>query len=243
MKRLSSKEIKYLKKTSKICSLNSLVKITGIPKSTIYYHVKNNVRKVSKFNINKLDEWERGYIVGLFISDGTLHFDKEKYRYIIRFFLNNKSEWKIARRIMNILGKSELRSHANVYKGNRLVVSCYSKILYTYLNSFVFYKRINGRRKKFDMIDMTEYSRLFKLGFIASYIDGDGYIGPDKSKNVRVLISTSRKRIAIKLKSVLESIDIKNTLQHNRKRDQYFIRLSTPFYLKEANNLNCVKGR
>lgn len=243
MKRLEKDEIKFIKKSAKTgLSLNSLVKLTSLPKSTIYYHVKNYVKKMSNVDLRNFSDWESGYIVGLFVSDGHLSFVKRNYLYRVTFSLNNITEVNIVENLIKMLYKANIKCHTTIYRNTRRVV-CTSKTLYKFLESFVIYKKINGLNKKFAIRNIENYNNDFKFGFIGAYIDGDGHIGRDRIKYKRVLIGTSRPRIAEQIKSILNTLSIKNTIQNDRSKNMYIIRISTPFYEKFSNKLNCVKGR
>ena len=88
MKRLSKSEISTLIEMSKNgTSLNNICRKFNLGKSTVYYHVKKYVKKMSKIDMEKLSEWETGYIVGLFISDGNLSFGRRNYSYKTVFSL------------------------------------------------------------------------------------------------------------------------------------------------------------
>ena len=242
MKRLDKKRKRLIKNLArKGYSLNRLVKTTSLPKSTIYYHVKNFVKKMSKPKLDKISNWERGYLVGLFVSDGHLTFNKKSYNYCIVFSLNAISEEKIAKNLIRILNKIGICSHETFYKNLRRVV-CVSKKIYNYLKNYVIYDRINGLNKKVSLKNFSGWNSNFRFGFIAGYIDGDGYIGLDRGSSIRVLISTSRVSLSRQISEILNSLKIRNTIQFNQKESQYTIRLSTPFYKKYQNKIGCIKG-
>lgn len=242
MKRLTKTEIDFIKElANRGISLNQIVKRTGLKKTTIYYHTKKIGYKVKKVVLNNLSDWETGYLIGLFVSDGNLDIQPKTGHYGVCFNLNAIGEDKIISEITHILNKSNLRS--SITKHNNLIkVRCLSKQLYLFLNSLVVYNNILGQNKKCGMKNYENWNEQKRLGFIAGYLDGDGCLTLDKGKYLRVLISTSRSRLAKNLKICLDMLNIKSTIQFD-KRGKYILRISTRKYIQRHKQINCVKGR
>jgi len=53
-------------------SLRRISAQLGIPKTTVYFHVKAYCRKMTYINLKALSEKEKGYLVGMFVGDGNL---------------------------------------------------------------------------------------------------------------------------------------------------------------------------
>lgn len=242
MKRLEANKIYIIKRMAKEgYSLNRINKLTNIPKTTIYQYTKNIVRKVSKLNLENLSDWEKGYIVGLFVSDGCLSYTKKHGSYCVAFSLNRVSEGYISGFITKLLRKANLSPYDVICRNVRRT-ACISKGLYLYLKDFVLYKNMNGRFCKVDINNIKDKNTEFRLGFIGGYIDGDGCVCLDKNKYIRCLITTSKFGISENISKVLSSLNIKNTIYFNKKRRDYYIRLSTPYFKERRNEIACLKG-
>lgn len=251
MKRLGTEmKIKIIEFAKKGLSLNKMSKITGKSKSTLYYHVKTLVRKVSKINLDSLTDWERGYLVGFFFGDGNLAFPKGEYSYRVVFNFNKNTEKEIANRITTLLKKTGGNPFEVSFKNFRnkslLRVVCISKTLFNYLKEYTVYKKkTKGKNiisRKSYLKNFEHWSTEFKFGFIAGMIDSDGYIGLDKG-SIRVLITSSSKKLSDQIYFMLNSLKIVSFLQYSKFNNNWTIRISTPQFNIYRNKINCLKGR
>jgi len=217
----------------------------NLPKSTVYYYVKNLVRKNSRVELAKLNEWERGYLLGLFVGDGNFDVRKKTYSYRVVFNLNYMSDLPISERIANIIRKASGLVYTTRYK-NLLRVICISKRVYEFIRKFVVYKKKRrGNRminKKLGVKGINGWSKEFKFGFISGMIDSDWYVGPDRG-SIRILISTSSNLLARQIYEICKSLGILSTIQKSKNNKTLTVRLSTPSFIKFKNQIKCVKGR
>ncbi|MFB6208558.1 MAG: hypothetical protein ABEJ56_00280 [Candidatus Nanohaloarchaea archaeon] len=87
----SEEEISRIRKyASEGYSVNYIMKILDIPKSTVYYHLKKEVGQKQKENSIEIPEESEiiGEICGVFAGDGNYYYDEKKCEYRIKIILN-----------------------------------------------------------------------------------------------------------------------------------------------------------
>lgn len=244
MRRLSENEKKSIVKLAKDgMSLSRISKKLGISKTTLYYHIKAFTRKMKKPEVERLSDWEKGYVVGLFIGDGNLYFGEKNYSYRVVFNFN-KSENGIVQTLTDILRKCGAMPNVITYRNMRRVV-CVSKVLYNYMKDFTLYKKspkggilIN---KKIGIKNFLPWDLDLKFGFIAGMLDSDGYVGPDRN-SIRALITSSSRILANQIYEILGNLNLTSFLQFNTSKNSWTIRLSTPAFRNYKDKINCIKG-
>jgi hypothetical protein len=171
LKRANYNQIIEIRKLSAAgYSLNVISAMTKLAKSTIYYYAKSNCYKMTKFDVNLLSEEERGYIVGLFLGDGSFNRGCKEPRFFVRFALDAKRDKDVALRIAQIIGKAGKRIKLIPWKSNIIAKTC-SKELFTYMQSYIKYTKAEKT-----LLGSNDWSDSFKYGFIAGIIDSDGHV-------------------------------------------------------------------
>lgn len=133
---------------------------TGRPEKEIY--------------LDALSEEETGYVTGLFAGDGYRCNDGFRH-FIVEFYLNPKSDLKIASKIIDLLKRINLKpSTMIVHKSLRIRVL--SKKLFMYV------PKIQG--------SVTMQPDKFLVGYISGLLDSDGYVVKGD-----MVISNSDKRL------------------------------------------------
>ncbi len=245
MNRLSNQEKKQLKALVKRgYSLNSISNKTGLSKSTIYYNISKLTKKMSKINIQKLSEWEKGYITGLFFGDGNLYLGKRsQYRVVFNF---SKLETNIVNNLIKLIEKAESKATVTNPKEMKRI-TCTSKQLYSFMKiQSLYVRKRKGDKwimKKIDILNFSKWNKDYKFGFVGGLIDSDGCITKDKGKYLRVFISTRSKDFVKSFSTILTSLHIIHSIQFSKTRDENIIRLSTPSYLKFKSDISAIKGR
>ena len=138
---------------------------------------------MSKFDASLLEEEERGYIVGLFLGDGSFNRGKKEPRFFVRFALDAKRDKDVALRLAQIINKAGKRINLISWKSNIIAKTC-SKELFVYILSCVEYK--NGEKM---LLDSKNWSDNFKYGFIAGIIDSDGHVQPHLGTEIKTVSS------------------------------------------------------
>lgn len=245
MRKLTEKEIGRIKNlANKGISLNQIVRLTGLGKTTIYYHVCGILPKSNKADLSRINDWEKGYLLGLFFGDGNFWKDSKRYSYRVVMNFNAKTETKIVNNLLEILKKTGSKPYTQRF-GNILRVTCISKAMYTFLGRYCTYVRaVKGNEtinRKDDIKDFESWNEETKYGFVAGMIDSDGFLGADKIKYLRVIITTYSRNFVGSFTRILKSLDIEFHVQINRW-DRYDIRISTPSYQAHRHKIMCIKG-
>lgn len=117
-------------------SINKIVKETGIPKSTVYYHfrkIKGRTIKRVKFN---LSEENLGEFLGIFAGDGNFYLRKPSFHYRVSIFLG-KNEKEYADRLINLF-TSCFSKKPHIYARLSCIILCYdSKPIYNLLKDYL----------------------------------------------------------------------------------------------------------
>ncbi|MAG52558.1 MAG: hypothetical protein CMH62_01195 [Nanoarchaeota archaeon] len=186
MNRLNEKERDYIiQLVKKGKSLNYISKITGLGKSTLYYHYKKTFgKKYKDLKIEDDDDLFIGELVGLFVGDGYAFFDRKSYSYSIRFYFNN-TEKEYVKELVKLFVKNFNKSPMVYRTKNVLIIKYLSKKLFNFLLNYVGWGvSINkaGQNKKSRTVFLKdrEYSDRFKIGFLRGFVDSDGYISSKK---------------------------------------------------------------
>lgn len=233
--------IQILAKTG--LSLKQISAYLHVPRSTIYYHAKKYSRKMTRINLATLSEKEIGYLVGMFVGDGTHIIKTSRGIYITKFSLDKGRDEDVADYIRGLFIKAGKRIGQRTDR-NSITLRLFSKEFVDFLAKYV--KRVeqdNTRRKKKLLRGYEQWSRAFKLGFISGLTDSDGHVYFDAKSGKRfgVLIRTSDNDLRDQVISVLSSLHVVATTytgKYHEKaysfRPQYVIYIPT----KELNKLS-----
>lgn len=249
--RFSQKEIENIQMLAKAgLSLKRISTHLHVPRTTVYYHAKKYCRKMTQLKLDVLSEKEQGYLVGMFVGDGTHVIKKNKGIYITKFSLDKGRDEDIASYICSVFAKASKRVGQRI-DGNSITLRLFSKEFVNYLAGHV--RRTgqsNTRRKKKLLIDYEKWSKAFKLGFISGLVDSDGHVYLDQKRGKRfgTLIRTADSDLRDQIISVLKSLDVTTTTytgKHHEKsyslRPQYVIYIPTKELNKMSETLMAIK--
>lgn|GEM_PF-529961 len=187
-------------------SLNEISKMTGLSKTTIYYHYRKRYGKIIKQpNISRHDFECLGEFLGVVAGDGYANIEKG-YHYKLRIFLNINEEGyaeKLIKMLKEFLDKSP---HKYVHlKGNCIHLSIISKPVFNLVKEYLFWES-KGHRSKSRSVRLRkiEDTDKFKIGFLRGCIDTDGYIGRNK-----ISFDTASRGLHRNINAFLKSLDIK----------------------------------
>ena len=170
-------------------SLKSISEKLYVSKSTVYYHAKNYGHKMTKFNVNLLDERENGYVIGLFLGDGSFNRGRKEHRFFVRFALDAKRDGDVAKRLAQIMEKAGKKMNLLSWKSNTIAKTC-SKELVNYIQSYIEYTQ--GEK---NLLANKEWSDTFKYGLIAGIIDSDGHVHAHLGTEIKTVSSKIFKNI------------------------------------------------
>ena len=179
--------------------------------------------------MKRISDIEFGYLVGLYLGDGYINYNKKDRHYRIDFSLNSERDIDIIKRLLLILRKSSFNPF--IVKDKRcsaLSVRINSKLLFGTLIK----EKQKFRRRKF-------VNNNYMLGLLSGLIDSEGYVG-----NGEIVITQKDKTLLDTVKYICNKLNIKWTkmwyytfIDHKIWR----LRISTSF--KRIPNFSCKVAR
>ena len=176
-------------------SLNKISELTGLRKSTLYFHYqKTKGKKFLPLKFNFANRNDLGEFIGIFTGDGSFYKDKT-YHYTIRIFVGyyerHYAEY-LQKRFMKWFDKKP-----NIYltyhngKESMITLSYYSKGLYELIKRYLDWKNKKTYTIKLKKLDLKD--KKFNFGFLKGLIDTDGNFYAPKR---RLSFSTVSKDLA-----------------------------------------------
>ncbi len=128
-----------------------------------------------RLNFTLLNEFEKGYITGLFLGDGDINRGRKIPRYIVRFSLDAKRDQDISTRLYQIFQKG--RKKISIFpRDATLIIKVCSKELVNYTQTCIEYKRTQNNQTEKKLLMSEEWSLEFQYGILAGIIDSDGHV-------------------------------------------------------------------
>ncbi len=194
-------EIKRLSATG--YSLGAISKALNVSKSTVYYYAKEYCHSMTTFDAGCLDDAEKGYLIGLFVGDGSFNRGLKEQRFFVRFALDAKRDKDIANRLTEVLWKAGKKINLIPWKSNIIAKTC-SKELVGFIQGYVSYTREGKTVKLTD-----KWSRNFKYGFIAGVIDSDGHVHEHLGTEIKTVSLQISQTVGAVLKELVINFDVK----------------------------------
>jgi intein/homing endonuclease len=179
-------------------------------------------------NLDKVNEKEKGYLLGLFKGDGYSFHNKKDRHYSVEFYLNSKRNLEIIKQVCLLIKKLNL--NPLLMKDKRF------ECMRIRTNSKNFFNFINQDfNNNFDNTD-------FSIGFVSGFLDAEGYVNDEKK--IMNIVNTNYDLIQTSSK-ILNRLGIKNkiSLRKKSKKDKlptYLITISVKF--KSLNHLSIKAG-
>ncbi len=181
--RLSYEEKELLRKlTIEGKSLNKISQITGLGKTTIYYHVKDLKPRQWRKLIVDLNDNRIGELMGAFAGDGSYYYSRHKKsgggRHIIRYSLSISKDREYAKHLKYLLIRLNLNPFLCYGKyTNSMEVRVHSKEYLKLIKKYLVWedKRTYSIRLK---NKLESYSEDFIKGFVRGVMDTDGFVEP-----------------------------------------------------------------
>lgn len=229
VKRLSANQIDRIKDLAKEgVSIRKIAEIFNVSKSTVYYHAKDYCRKMTRLNLDLLSEWERGYIIGLFLGDGDINKGRKNPRYVVRFTLDAKRDKDISLRLRQIFEKG-YKKVSIFRRNNTLVAKVCSKELVKYIQRFVGYRR-EGTEQEKKLKIRKDWTVDFQYGVLAGIIDSDGHV----HKHLGTEIKTVSPSIFKGIVNLLRRLGIKAKIKRRLEEKSYSKKIKYTVYIPSA---------
>ena len=216
--------IKYLASAGR--SLNEINRIIDVPRSTIYYHFRNEVGKKQRQITIPSNEENLGDICGVFAGDGNLFIGKNSH-YRIRIFLNYSCRYSyfLNNFLTETLGK-EPRKYDYEEKG-LTILDYYSRDLMQMFKKFLSWKK-NQKSSTVNLRNQENLTLEFGKGFLRGLLDTDGY---RETKFRRYIYGSISKNLRDDFSFILNSLNIehvcyKEVPQNSDWKNMYKVRIS-----------------
>jgi len=243
-KRLAPNQIRKIIELSKAgISIAKIAESLKINKTSVYYHARKYCQKMTKLDLNLLNDSEKGYIIGVFLGDGSFNKGRKTPRYIVRFAFDAKRDQEIAKNLFQIFGKANKK--VSIFpRENTLVVKVCSKELVKYIQSYISYRiNLNNQREKsFSAVKNLPHS--FQYGVLAGIIDSDGHVHRHLGTEIKT-VSTS---IFQGILNLLNNLGITAKIKHRKAiessystKDFYVIYLPSHQMRKHQSSIPSVK--
>jgi intein/homing endonuclease len=203
-------------------SLNKINRVTGIGKSTLYYHYRKlNGKLTQPVIIPKLVNEDLGEFVGIFAGDGGYFFDKKTYHHSIRIYtgLYEKEYAKFLKWFMTRLFSKEPRQYF-LEKSGVVVTELYSRETYDLIRKYLEWDDVKVKTVR--LKDFDSLSKDFLRGFLRGLFDTDGGICRKKNK---VAIGTASKKLANQVREIFRKFEIEPGFYKYKSKDFWYIDL------------------
>ena len=230
--RLSEKELKeIISLIKKGKSLNSIVKLTGKNKTTVYYYFRKiKGRKYIPINLNPGYSEKEGEIVGIFTGDGSQYFDSKGYHYQVNIHFGTKNK-KYALYVKDLFEKyfGHRFNWQEDKSGKTLRLRINSKIIFNYFKNYIDYNpKLKHCTVKLKTLDLPSK---FKIGFLRGLIDTDGSVLYNKyERRINVSFCTTSFELITQVKQLLDEFNFEYSYfisirKHKNYKDLHIIKL------------------
>jgi len=249
--RLSSREIENIQVLAKKgLSLKHISAQLRVPKTTVYYHVREYCKKMTYMDLNVLSEEEEGYLLGMFVGDGNLIVKRKRGRYLTKFALDAERDQDIADYLLSVFKKAGKRITRYIERSSLTFKVCSKEFVEFLLKHVTYIKRRDSQRRVKTLIKPDKWTTAFKLGFVGGLIDSDGhvYYNRRKTKHFGALIKTANKSLRNQLTEILTTLGIDVTTytakRHKKSysnKPQYVVYIPTKELERISHRLPAMK--
>jgi DNA-binding transcriptional regulator WhiA len=219
-------------------SVKEIALALKMAKSTVYYHAKSLCRKMTAFDSSFLSECERGYVIGLFLGDGSFNKGRKEPRFFVRFALDSKRDRDIALRLVQILEKAGKK--VSIFPSeNTLIVKICSKELVIYIQNFIRYEQ--GEKR---LILNKNWLSDFRYGVVAGIIDSNGHVHRHLGTEIKTVskeVSKSVLKMFNDLGMVVSTRMREATRNSYSKKPRYVIYIPSSEIKRHRDNILSVK--
>lgn len=193
-------------------SLKHISKVTGLNKTTIYYHTLKQFGRKYRLIIVSDNKENVGEFIGVFAGDG--YFNKDKtghYKTSITISIKTSEYIKHLELIfINLFSKSPLIIKRSKY--NAVDLRYDSKEIYKLIRKYLFWE---GKKHSSVRLLTIEHEKEFLIGFLRGCLDTDGHV----QKNYkRMYFSTTSISLANQISSILINFGFENRILITRDK-------------------------
>jgi hypothetical protein len=177
-------------------SIRHVAQDLDIPLSTAYYHGQSFCSHQSRIEMNKLRQGQLGYLLGMFVGDGSLIRDKPRGEFLVKIVLDKRRDLDIIRFVTLMFEKAGKKVNSRTERG-MILIRVWSKVLYEFIKYHVKFGTDHKAHHHTKILLRTEqWTKEFALGFIGGLIDSDGHVVSNrKGGHYGAVVTTSSRSL------------------------------------------------
>jgi hypothetical protein len=203
-------------------SVRQTAKVMGVPLSTVYYHARNHCRKQSLFQLSPLSVKEQGYLVGLFLGDGSLIRHRKRGEYLVKVAFDERRDQDLilfAESLLMNAGKKVTITHER----GMSILRVWSKSLFRFAYEYLgINRRLDSHHHEKLLIRPECWKDEFFFGFIGGLIDSDGYIRRNLIGHGGATVTTASAVLKSQIQWILAAHSISTTCSVTRESNFKF---------------------
>jgi len=230
-------------------SVRSVSAELHIPLSTAYYHARSVCMHHAVLDLQALKEKEQGYLLGIYVGDGSLIRHKVRREYLLKVAFDISNDSDIVECVTSIFhkaGKSVTKTNWRSVTFLRI----WSKPLYDFMRDHVLSRSIPTSNRRLKILRHTEkWSHEFAIGFLGGLIDSDGHVARSKSGgHYGASITTSSNSLRDQLQGLCNSLGLTTTIRMDKRgapkvRPRYSIYITCDSMRKICNEILSANER
>jgi len=168
-----------------------------------------------------LRQGQLGYLLGMFVGDGSLIRDKPRGEFLVKIALNRRRDLDIVQFVTLMFEKAGKKVNFLTERG-MIIIRVWSKIFYEFIEDYVKLERNHLSHHHTKILLRTQrWTREFALGFIGGLIDSDGHVVSNwKGGHYGAVVTTSSSSLKRQLCSLCDALGI-NVTSHVQARDPF----------------------
>tara|TARA_Y100000310_G_scaffold337823_1_gene425884 strand:+ start:2317 stop:3078 length:762 start_codon:yes stop_codon:yes gene_type:complete len=227
-------------------SINNISRELNLGKSTIYYHYKKiKGRKYKlptvKVGYSSID----GEIIGIFIGDGSQHFERKSCHYTVNIHFGLKNIRYAL--YVKCMYQSFFNKKFRLEKSNpgSIRITTYSKEIFNFFKNYLDYEpKIKHCTVKLRTMKLP---KRFKIGLLRGLWDTDGCIY-NRENRIRAVFYTTSQVLAQQVHQILIGMEIQNSVYTNNRKNRnektvYIVNVLKPSVDKFINMVKPLKAR
>lgn len=185
-----------------------------MPLSTAYYHARSVCTHQAVLDLKALKEKELGYLLGVYVGDGSLIRHKGRGEYLLKIAFDRFKDRDISEFVVSMFqkaGKQVTRTNWRFVTFLRI----WSKSLYDFVRSHVLSRQLatSNRHVKI-LVHPENWSHEFAIGFLGGLIDSDGHVMRSRSRgHYGACVTTSSASLRDQLQNLCGELGLKTTIR------------------------------
>jgi len=200
---------------------------------------------MTKLDINLLTEFEKGYVIGFFLGDGSFNFGRKTPRYIVRFYLDAERDRDISTYLCHVFQKG--RKGVSVFNREaNIILRVSSKELVDFIQEYVEYKRSLDNQLEKELDKSKELSEEFQCGILSGIIDSDGHVHGHLGTEIKTVSELMQRGVFYILKNLgmKARSKVKDASENSfSRRPRYVIYIPSAEMKANQHKISSVKVR